>query len=314
MIKPTAKIWYNGAFIDWDDAKVHVLTHALHYGTSVFEGIRCYDTKNGPALFRLDEHVRRMFDSAKIYRMEELGFSREEFAQACKDVTQVNGLSSCYIRPVVFRGFGDVGVRSLNNPIECYIACWEWGRYLGAEALEQGVDVCVSSWTRIAPNTLPAIAKVAANYMNSQLILMEANQHGYTEGIALDTAGYVSEGSGENIFLIRDGVIYTPPLGTSVLPGITRDSIIQIASDLNYPLHEQAIPREWLYIADELFFTGTAAEVTPIRSVDRIKVAAGRRGPITEHIQSEFLGITSGAKEDRYGWLSILDARSSAAA
>ena len=314
MIKPTAKIWHNGEFIDWDDAQVHVLTHALHYGTSVFEGIRCYDTKNGPALFRLPEHVRRMFDSAKIYRMEDLGFSREEFAQACKDVTQINGLSSCYIRPVVFRGFGDVGVRSLSNPIECYIACWEWGRYLGAEALEEGVDVCVSSWTRIAPNTLPAIAKVAANYMNSQLILMEANQHGYTEGIALDTAGYVSEGSGENIFLIRDGVIYTPPLGTSVLPGITRDCIIQIARDLNYPLREQAIPREWLYIADELFFTGTAAEVTPIRSVDRINVASGRRGPITEHIQAEFLGITSGAKEDRYGWLSSLDARSSAAA
>ncbi len=314
MIKPTAKIWHNGEFIDWDDAQVHVLTHALHYGTSVFEGIRCYDTKNGPALFRLPEHVRRMFDSAKIYRMEDLGFSREEFAQACKDVTQINGLSSCYIRPVVFRGFGDVGVRSLSNPIECYIACWEWGRYLGAEALEEGVDVCVSSWTRIAPNTLPAIAKVAANYMNSQLILMEANQHGYTEGIALDTAGYVSEGSGENIFLIRDGVIYTPPLGTSVLPGITRDCIIQIARDLNYPLREQAIPREWLYIADELFFTGTAAEVTPIRSVDRINVASGRRGPITEHIQAEFLGITSGAKEDRYGWLSTLDARSSAAA
>ncbi len=314
MIKPTAKIWHNGEFIDWDDAQVHVLTHALHYGTSVFEGIRCYDTKNGPALFRLPEHVRRMFDSAKIYRMEDLGFSREEFAQACKDVTQINGLSSCYIRPVVFRGFGDVGVRSLSNPIECYIACWEWGRYLGAEALEEGVDVCVSSWTRIAPNTLPAIAKVAANYMNSQLILMEANQHGYTEGIALDTAGYVSEGSGENIFLIRDGVIYTPPLGTSVLPGITRDCIIQIACDLNYPLREQAIPREWLYIADELFFTGTAAEVTPIRSVDRINVASGRRGPITEHIQAEFLGITSGAKEDRYGWLSTLDARSSAAA
>ena len=314
MIKPTAKIWHNGEFIDWDDAQVHVLTHALHYGTSVFEGIRCYDTKNGPALFRLPEHVRRMFDSAKIYRMEDLGFSREEFAQACKDVTQINGLSSCYIRPVVFRGFGDVGVRSLSNPIECYIACWEWGRYLGAEALEEGVDVCVSSWTRIAPNTLPAIAKVAANYMNSQLILMEANQHGYTEGIALDTAGYVSEGSGENIFLIRDGVIYTPPLGTSVLPGITRDCIIQIAHDLNYPLREQAIPREWLYIADELFFTGTAAEVTPIRSVDRINVASGRRGPITEHIQAEFLGITSGVKEDRYGWLSTLDARSSAAA
>ncbi len=314
MIKPTAKIWHNGEFIAWDDANVHVLAHALHYGTSVFEGIRCYDTLNGPAIFRLPEHVRRMFDSAKIYRMDNIGFSQEEFAQACKDVTTINGLASCYIRPIVFRGFGDVGVRSLDNPIECYIACWEWGRYLGAEALERGVDVCVSSWTRMAPNTLPAIAKVAANYMNSQLILMEANQHGYTEGIALDTAGYVSEGSGENIFLIRDDIIYTPPLGTSVLPGITRDSIIRLAADLNYPLREQAIPREWLYIADELFFTGTAAEVTPIRSVDRIDVGSGHRGPITEHLQSEFLAITAGAAKDRYGWMSLLDTQSSAAA
>lgn len=314
MIQPTAKIWHNGEFIAWDDAKVHVLTHALHYGTSVFEGIRCYDTRKGPGVFRLAEHIRRMFDSAKIYRMTDLGFSRAAIEQACKDIAVVNGLSSCYIRPIAFRGYGDVGVRSLGNPIEIYIACWEWGRYLGSEALEEGVDVCVSSWTRIAPNTLPAIAKVAANYMNSQLILMEANLHGYTEGIALDTAGYVSEGSGENIFLIRDEVIYTPPLGTSVLPGITRDSVIRIAIDLGYALKEQAIPREWLYIADELFFTGTAAEVTPIRSVDRIPVGAGRRGPITEHIQAEFLAITSGAQHDRYGWLSLLDSRSSAAA
>ena len=314
MIQPTAKIWHNGEFIAWDDAKVHVLTHALHYGTSVFEGIRCYDTRHGPGVFRLPEHVRRMFDSAKIYRMLDLGFSQEDIAQACRDVARVNGLSSCYIRPIAFRGFGDVGVRSLRNPVEVYIACWEWGRYLGTEALEQGVDVCVSSWTRIAPNTLPAIAKVAANYMNSQLILMEAELHGYTEGIALDAAGYVSEGSGENIFLIRDGVIYTPPLGTSVLPGITRDSVIRIADDLGYTLKEQAIPREWLYIADELFFTGTAAEVTPIRSVDRIEVGSGRRGPVTEHIQREFLALTSGNKEDRYGWLSGLDSRSSAAA
>ena len=314
MITPTEKIWYNGNLIDWDDAKVHVLTHALHYGTSVFEGIRCYDTCKGPAIFRLPEHMRRMFESAKIYRMIDLGFSREEVAQACREVTIVNGLSSCYIRPIVFRGFGDVGVRSLDNPIELYIACWEWGRYLGKEALEQGVDVCVSSWTRIAPNTLPAIAKVAANYMNSQLILMEANQHGYTEGIALDAAGYVSEGSGENIFLIRDGVIYTPPLGTSVLPGITRDSVVQLATSLGYELREQAIPREWLYIADELFFTGTAAEVTPIRSVDRIEVGSGVRGPITHHIQSEFLAITAGTADDRFGWLDVLDSRSSAAA
>ncbi len=314
MIKPTAKIWHNGNLIAWDDAKVHVLTHALHYGTSVFEGIRCYDTRKGPRIFRLAEHVRRMFDSAKIYRMIDLGFSRHEIEQACKEVTAVNGLSSCYIRPIAFRGFGDVGVRSLGNPIEIYIACWEWGRYLGASALEEGVGVCVSSWTRIAPNTLPAIAKVAANYMNSQLILMEANLHGYTEGIALDAAGYVSEGSGENIFLVRDGIIYTPPLGTSVLPGITRDSVLRLATDLGYQLREQAIPREWLYIADELFFTGTAAEVTPIRSVDKIEVGSGRRGPITEHIQSEFLAITKGAIDDRYGWLSRVEAPASAAA
>lgn len=308
MIQPTEKIWHNGEFIAWDDAKVHVLTHALHYGTSAFEGIRCYDTAKGPAVFRLPEHVRRMFDSAKIYRMVDLGFSQAEIAEACKDAVRVNGLTSCYVRPVAFRGYGDVGVRSLGNPVEFYIACWEWGRYLGAEALEQGVDVGVSSWARIAPNTLPAIAKVAANYMNSQLILMEANLHGYAEGIALDTSGYVSEGSGENIFLVRDGTVYTPPLGTSVLPGITRDSVIRIAQDLGYPLREQAIPREWLYIADELFFTGTAAEVTPIRSVDRIEVGSGSRGPITEHIQAEFLALTSGAAEDRYGWLTAVDA------
>ncbi len=314
MIQPTAKIWHNGELINWDDAKVHVLSHALHYGTSVFEGIRCYDTRNGPAIFRLPEHVRRMFDSAKIYRMADLGFSQDDVAEACKHVATVNGLSSCYIRPIAFRGYGDVGVRSLRNPIEVYIACWEWGRYLGPEALENGISVCVSSWTRIAPNTLPAIAKVAANYMNSQLILMEAEMHGYTEGIALDAAGYVSEGSGENIFLIRDEVIYTPPLGTSVLPGITRDSVIRLASHLGYPLKEQAIPREWLYIADELFFTGTAAEVTPIREVDKIEIGRGSRGPITEHIQSEFLAITAGEKEDRFGWLSVLPARASAAA
>ena len=314
MIKPTEKIWHNGEFIDWDDAKVHVLTHALHYGTSVFEGIRCYDTCRGPAIFRLPEHVRRMYESAKIYRMLDVGFTQDEIVQACKDVTSVNGLKSCYIRPVLFRGYGDVGVRSLDNPIEFYIACWEWGRYLGSEALEQGVNVCVSSWTRIAPNTLPAIAKVAANYMNSQLILMEANLHGYTEGIALDASGYVSEGSGENIFLVRDGIIYTPPLGTSVLPGITRDCVVRLAVDLGYELKEQAIPREWLYIADELFFTGTAAEVTPIRSVDQIEVGNGGRGPITHHIQSEFLAITEGSAEDRFGWLSVLDARNSVAA
>ena len=314
MIQPTDKIWHNGEFINWDDAKVHVLTHALHYGTSVFEGLRCYDTANGPAIFRLPEHIRRLFDSAKIYRMDNLGFDQTGIIEACKDVRRVNNLTSCYIRPIAFRGLGDVGVLSINNPVEFYIACWEWGSYLGSEALEQGVDVCVSSWTRMAPNTLPAMAKVAANYMNSQLIKMEAVLNGYTEGIALDIAGFVSEGSGENIFLVRDGQIFTPPLATSVLPGITRDSVIQIAYDLGYSVQEQAIPREMLYIADELFFTGTAAEVTPIRSVDKIQVGEGKRGSITEHIQTEFLSIIQARKADRYGWLTMLDACATAAA
>ncbi len=314
MIQATEKIWHNGEFIAWNDARVHVMTHALHYGTSVFEGIRCYETAKGSAVFRLSEHIRRMFDSSKIYRMEPLGFSRAQLAQACLDVVTENGLSACYIRPVVFRGYGEVGVLSLKNPIEVYIACWEWGKYLGAEALEQGVDVCISSWTRIAPNTLPAMAKVAANYMNSQLIKMEATLNGYTEGIALDASGYVSEGSGENIFLVRDGRLYTPPMGTSALPGITRHSVITLAADLGYSVTEQVIPREWLYIADELFFTGTAAEVTPIRSVDKIQIGIGKRGPITEKIQSEFLGIIEGRKEDRHGWLTLLDAPKTVAA
>jgi branched-chain amino acid aminotransferase len=314
MIQATDKIWRNGEFIGWNDAQVHVMTHALHYGSSVFEGIRCYETAKGSAVFRLNEHIRRMFDSSKIYRMEPLGFSHAQLAQACLDVVTENCLSACYIRPVAFRGYGDVGVLALNNPIEVYIACWKWGQYLGAEALEQGVDVCISSWTRIAPNTLPAMAKVAANYMNSQLIKMEATLNGYSEGIALDASGYVSEGSGENVFLIRDGQLYTPPLGTSALPGITRDSVIKIATDLGYSVKEQVIPREWLYIADELFFTGTAAEVTPIRSVDKIQIGIGKRGPITENIQSEYLGIIEGRKEDRHGWLTFLDAPKTVAA
>lgn len=314
MIQATEKIWHNGEFIAWDDANVHVMTHALHYGTSVFEGIRCYETAKGSAIFRLNEHVRRMFESSKIYRMEPLGFSHAEIAEACQQTVRENGLSACYIRPVAFRGYGEVGVLSLANPIEIYIACWEWGKYLGAEALKQGVDVCISSWTRIAPNTLPAMAKVAANYMNAQLMKMEAVINGYTEGIALDVSGYVSEGSGENIFLIRDGKIYTPPLGASALPGITRDSVVKIANDLGYTVKEQEIPREWLYIADELFFTGTAAEVTPIRSVDRIAVGIGKRGPITEQIQSEYLSIIEGRKEDRHGWLTLLNTPKTAAA
>ena len=304
MITPTDKIWRNGELINWNDANVHVLTHALHYGSSVFEGIRCYETATGPAVFRIKEHIRRMFDSAKIYRMDIPRFTRTELEDACREVVRVNGLKSCYIRPVVFRGYGEMGVLPLKNPIEIFICCWEWGKYLGAEAIEQGVDVCVSSWTRIAPNTLPAMAKVAANYMNSQLIKMEAVLNGYAEGIALDAAGYASEGSGENIFLIRDGVIYTPTLGTSALPGITRDTAITLAREAGIEVKEQAIPREWLYIADELFFTGTAAEITPIRSVDKISIGSGTRGPITAKLQKAFEDILNGKAEDRFGWLT----------
>ena len=296
MLTPTAKIWHNGRFIPWDQATIHVLSHVVSYGTSVFEGIRCYATAGGPAIFRLHEHVRRMTDSAKVYRMENIGYSREQLADAMLELVRVNELESCYLRPIVIRGYGDIGVNPLNNPIDVYIACWVWGKYLGEQALAEGVDVCVSSWTRIAPNTLPALAKAGANYMNSQLIKMEALTNGYAEGIALDTAGYVSEGSGENIYLVRDGKIHTPPLGASVLPGITRDTVLRLAQDLGIPLVETIIPREMLYIADEVFFSGTAAEITPIRSVDRIQIGQGRRGPVAEKLQKEFFAIVNGTK------------------
>jgi branched-chain amino acid aminotransferase len=303
-MKPTEKIWHNGKLIHWQDATIHVLSHVVSYGSAVFEGVRCYETKQGPAVFRLNEHVRRMFDSAKIYRFDMSQFTQEQIANAMIELVQVNQLRSCYFRPIVLRGYGMIGVNGTGNPTECYIACWEWGKYLGPEAMEQGVDVCVSSWNRMAPNTLPALAKSAGNYNNSQLINMEAKANGYAEGIALDVNGHVSEGSGENIFVIRDGVIYTPALATSVLPGITRDSIVKIARGLGYTVVEQAVPRELLYVADEVFFTGTAAEVTPIRSVDRIPVGAGRRGPITEAIQTKFFGIVEGTLPDEFGWLT----------
>src|SRR5262252_7805809 len=242
-MKPTEKIWHNGRFIAWDDLKIHVLSHVVSYGSSVFEGIRCYSTPSGPAIFRLREHVRRLIDSAKIYRMEPVGYTSEQLCDAMLELTRVNQMDSCYFRPIVLRGYGDVGVYGYKNPIDVYIACWEWGKYLGDEALAEGVDVCVSSWTRMAPNTLPALAKAGANYMNSQLIRMEALANGYSEGIALDAAGYVSEGSGENIFVVRDGKIHTPPLGASVLPGITRDSVLTLARELDIPLVETIIPR-----------------------------------------------------------------------
>jgi branched-chain amino acid aminotransferase len=305
MLQPTEKIWYNGKFIPWNDATIHVLSHVVSYGSSVFEGIRCYHTDRGPAIFRAAEHMRRLLDSAKIYRME-VPFTTDQLVSALVESVQENGLDSCYIRPIVLRGYGDVGVLPRNNPVETYIACYPWGRYLGEEAINDGVDVCVSSWNRIAPNTLPALAKAGANYMNSQLIRMEASINGYAEGIALDEAGYVSEGSGENIFVIRDGKVLTPPLGASVLPGITRDSIVKVARQLDLPVIETIIPRELLYIADEVFFTGTAAEVTPIRSIDRIPVGTGHRGPLTERIQSRFFEIVQGKREDEFGWLTYV--------
>src|SRR5579872_4039709 len=308
MLTPTEKIWHNGRFIKWEDATVHVLSHVVSYGSSVFEGIRCYATKSGPAVFRLREHIRRLFDSAKIYRMENIGYTPDQLAEAMLELVRVNRMDSAYLKPIVLRGYGDVGVNGVNNPIEVYVACWNWGKYLGEEALAEGVDVCVSSWTRMAPNTLPAVAKAGANYMNSQLIKMEAVANGYVEGIALDSNGYVSEGSGENIFLVRDGRILTPPLGASVLPGITRDSVITLAREMNIPVVETIIPREMLYIADEVFFSGTAAEITPIRSIDRIKIGSGRRGPMAEKLQKAFFAVIEGTAPDRYGWLSPVHA------
>jgi branched-chain amino acid aminotransferase len=309
MIKATAKIWHNGTLINWNDAKIHVLSHVTSYGSSVFEGIRCYSTANGPAVFRGTDHMRRLKDSAKIYRID-LPYSIEELCDAMLEVIRVNDMDACYVRPLVLRGYGNVGVLpTKENPTETYIACWEWGKYLGSEAIAQGVDVCVSSWTRIAPNTLPALSKAGANYMNSQLIRMEANINGYAEGIALDAAGYVSEGSGENIFVVRDGKIHTPPLAASVLPGITRDSVLRLAESIDIPLVETLIPREMLYIADEVFFTGTAAEITPIRSVDRITIGSGARGPITARLQNEFFELVEGKGSDRFGWLMPVHAQ-----
>jgi branched-chain amino acid aminotransferase len=301
----TKFIWFNGELVPWENATVHVMTHALHYGSSVFEGIRCYNTPKGPAIFRLAPHTRRLFDSSKIYRME-LPYSREQINEACKTVVRENNLKSAYLRPLVWRGYGEVGVFPLKNPVEVMIAAIEWGAYLGAEALENGVDVQVSSWNRVAPNTLPAMAKAGGNYLSSQLIVMEAVRHGYAEGIALDTNGLLSEGSGENVFVIRDGVIFTPPATAAILPGITRDSVMTLAKSLGYEVREQNLPREALYVADEIFFTGTAAEVSPIRSVDGITIGAGKRGPITEALQKAFFGLFSGETEDKWGWLEYV--------
>ena len=299
-----AQVWHNGKFIPWAEATVHVASHVVSYASCLFEGIRCYETPQGPAIFRLKEHTDRLVNSCKIYRME-LDYTREQLAQAMVELVRVNNVKHCYLRPVVFRGYGEVGVNPLKNPIEIYLLAWQWGKYLGAEALTQGVDVCVASWHRMAPNTMPAMAKAASNYMNAQLIKMEAITNGYVEGIALDPSGHISEGSGENIFLVRDGKIFTPPLASSVLPGITRDSVMTLARELGYEVSEQAMAREMLYIADEVFFTGTAVEITPIRSVDRIVVGKGQPGPITRALQERFLAVVEGRAEDKYGWLTL---------
>jgi len=302
-IEKTENIWHNGKLIPWDDATIHVMSHVVHYGSSVFEGVRCYAPQSRPAIFRAKEHMQRLLDSAKVYRID-VDYTRDQLVNAMLETVGSNGAWPCYVRPVILRGYGEAGVNPFNSPTEVYIVNYPWGKYLGGEG--EGCDVCVSSWTRLAPNTLPAMAKAGANYMNSQLIKMEAIVNGYSEGIALDVSGFVSEGSGENVFLVHRDKLITAPLGNSVLPGITRDSILQIARDLNIPIVEQMIPREMLYIADEAFFTGTAAEVTPIRSVDKIKVGKGTIGPITKAIQKEFYAIVRGEKDDRHGWLTAV--------
>jgi branched-chain amino acid aminotransferase len=276
----TGKVWMNGKLVDWKDATIHVATHVIHYGTGVFEGIRAYDSKQGPNVFRLNEHMRRLWDSCRVYRMEP-GYSFEELNEAVLETIRANGFKSCYIRPLVYRGYSQLGVNPMPCPVDVAVIVWEWGQYLGEDALTNGVDVGVSSWTRLAPNTLPAMAKATANYANSGLIKMQATVDGYAEGIALDESGLLSEGSGQNLFLVRDNVVYTPSLASSVLEGITRNTVIQLTRDLGFEVREQALPREFLYLADEAFFCGTAVEVTPIRSIDKITVGAGKRGPVT---------------------------------
>jgi branched-chain amino acid aminotransferase len=303
-VKKVDKIWMNGKLVNWDDAKIHVLSHVIHYGSSWFEGIRCYETKKGSAVFRLDEHLRRLYNSAKIYRTE-IPYSETQMTEAVKQTILANNLKACYIRPIVYRGYGDVGVNPLGCPIDVAIAVWEWGSYLGTSALEQGIDVCVSSWRRPAPNTLPSMAKSGGNYLNSQLIKLEAIANGYVEGIALDVNGTVSEGSGENIFVVRDNNIYTTPMSSAILQGITRASVITLAKELGYTVVEIEIPREMLYIADEVFFSGTAAEITPIRSIDKIVIGKGHAGPITKKLQSEFFNIVQSG-QDTHQWLTFV--------
>ncbi|MFZ0441471.1 MAG: branched-chain amino acid transaminase [Methanobacterium sp.] len=300
------KIWFNGKIVDWKDANLHVLSHVVHYGSSVFEGIRCYNTVKGPAIFRLREHIQRLKNSAKIYRMD-IPYSVDDICTAVIDTVKINNLKKCYIRPIAFRGYGELGVYPMNCPVETVIAVWPWGKYLGEEAIEEGVDVGVSSWRRMAPDTMPNMAKAGSNYMNSQLAKMESITNGYDEGIMLDYQGMVSEGSGENIFVVLDGVLYTPPISSSLLSGLTRDAVITLAEEIGLEVREEQIPREMLYIADEVFLTGTAAEVTPVRSVDKIVVGRGCRGEITKKIQQAFFKVVNGKDDNKNGWLTFIN-------
>lgn len=306
-MKENEFIWQNGSLVKWKDAKVHVLTHALHYGSSVFEGIRVYKTDKGGTFFRLDDHLKRLYNSAKIYHIN-IPFTIEILKDACKEVVNRNNLNNgAYVRPVAFKGYGEMGVAGMMDaPAECAIAAWEWGTYLGDKALENGVDVCVSSWNRVAPNTIPTLAKAGGNYLSSSLITMEARKNGYSEGIALNTEGYVSEGAGENIFIALDRELYTPPLSSAILAGLTRDTVLKIADKLGLKVSQESIPRELLYIADEIFLTGTAVEITPVKSVDGYQVGNGQRGPMTKKVQDEFFGLFNGATVDNYDWLELI--------
>lgn len=310
-MKTSKYIWYEGELIPWEQATVHVLTHALHYGSSVFEGVRVYKTPEGPMALRLTDHVHRMYKSAKVYSLE-IPYTPPTIVNACKQVVRENDLADgAYIRPVAFRGYGEMGVAGdPDEPAVCAVAAWEWGSYLGEGVLEKGVDVCVSSWQRAAPNTIPTLAKAGGNYLSSILVTLEARRLGFAEGIALNTAGFVSEGAGENLFLVQQGKLYTPPMGASILAGLTRDMVVKLAQSLDIEVLEQNIPREWLYMADEVFLTGTAAEITPVRSVDKVTVGAGRRGPVTEQLQNAFFGLFDGATRDAWGWLEPVSAES----
>ncbi|MGB7294940.1 MAG: branched-chain amino acid transaminase [Candidatus Aminicenantales bacterium] len=299
------KVWMNGRLVPWKDAKIHIASHVIHYGSSLFEGFRAYDTPKGTAVFRLDTHIKRLYDSCKMYRMD-IPYASAEFRRAVIETIRANGHTSCYVRPIVYRGYQSLGVDPFPNPVDCAILVWNWGQYLGEEALENGVDVKISTWWRMAPNTFPALAKSGANYMNSQLIKMEAMLEGYAEGIALNIRGHISEGSGENIFLVYNGAVFTPPLSSSILPGITRDSVITLIREMGMRLVEETIPREMLYIADEVFFTGSAAEITPIRTIDKITIGSGKRGPVVAGLQQAFFGYLNGEREDIYHWLTYV--------